>query len=118
MDEQQAAIAMKRAKQQTVHRSNFPKETREKLLKEKIDHYTKKIFESLTSRSEDAEDYLRKVIENRAALFTLRVEDENGKVTDNSLEIEKQLKQYYADCARLHILVQAFQNSLSTNPAT
>lgn len=118
MDDQQAAIAIKRAKQQTVHRSNFPKETREKLLKEKIDHYTKKIFEALNSRSKEAENYLRKVIDSRAALFTLRVEDENGKMTDNSLEIEKQLKQYYADCARLHIIVQTFQNSLSHSSAT
>lgn len=98
-DQFQQAALLARSKQKAVHRSNFPKEVREKRIKEKLRHYKSKLSEAATNRDTDAiREYLKKLYAVRAQLYMIRIEDEFGEVTLDQGKKEKELEKYYHDC--------------------
>ena len=116
MDDQQAAIALERAKQQTVYRSNFPQETREKLLKEKIAYYKQQIAAGVTNKEpERLDEFAGKLIKTCAQLFALKIDDGRGKITTDENVIQKELKKYYTDCYNTKLNVRILLQSLTKN---
>lgn len=116
MDANQAALNLQRAKQKTVHRSNFPKEAREKLLREKIQYYIQKMFDPAT---QNRQEFLQKAVEDRAKLFTLRIEDEMGHMTSDQNILQTEMKSYYTDCYKLstsHEMLETLTVSTPLSP--
>lgn len=110
-DDLQNAALLKRAKLQTVHRSNFPKEVREKRIREKMNHYKAKLTEAVNAKNkEDIGMYLKKLVKVRAELFVLQTEDEFGGMTDDKEKLNIALKKYYQDCFRLQTSFSVFLN--------
>lgn len=108
----QTAANLRRAQQQTVHRSNFPKEVHEKQLKEKMKHYKSRLVAALTQKDKEAMvEALKKLFEIRAEQFTLKIQKSNGQMIENERVIEQEMKKYYEDCYRLKIRFQPFLNN-------
>jgi len=98
------ATQLKRARQQTVHRSNFPKAVREKNVQEKMNHYKTKMKEAVQiNDTANIKNLYHKLIEIRAEQLALRIEDDNGIMTRDQSTLEKEMKNYYTDCYRLQI---------------
>ena len=108
-DELQQAALLARAKNKAVHRSNFPKEIREKRIKEKMRHYKTKLVEAVnTKNKENIEIYLKKLYQVRATLYMIRIENDFGDTTFDSELVQKELKKYYHDCYFLRTSFDVF----------
>lgn len=114
LNEQQTAASLLRAKQQTVYRSQFPKEVREKQIKEKLNHYKEELKKAVSQKSqENIKKFLQKLYETRAEQFILRMQDDNGSLIEDTSILEREMTAYYRECYELQLSFQIFLDTAS-----
>lgn len=108
-NEMQTAASLLRSKQQTVHQSKFPKEIREKRVKEKMNHYKAELKKAVSEKSkENIKKFLQKLYETRAEQFVLHLQDENGSPLTDTTILEREMTDYYSECYKLQLSFQVF----------
>lgn len=108
-NDQQIAASLLRAKQQTVYQSQFPKEVREKLVKEKLNHYKEELKKAVAEKSkENIKKFLVKLYETRAEQFALKMQNKDGSFIQDKAILEREMTAYYTDCYELQLSFQMF----------